>query len=362
MSGEARAIDPHDAKKEKQNRRREKSKKKKAEMKLKAEMNAVEEKERLKMQVANLKQELETLKNAKKSRNSICFATSSVRHSVRPSIVSTRKTSGRSAAIKTLISTIRSVPDELEAKSLRLMVKTQLCGTFGSIDLMSWERNITVIRKSVNPSLSSSSSVLCEAKVLMLVSGHRNFPVFHGVIGTHQLIMEDLGCVDKEGYIVRTVQNMMGTKELCQKGWIMMSRQIVEGFIHLHDIGIIHNDIKSNNIVLKPTDEWPKYQVKIIDFGKATLKSASVIYKLPPDEMEVYNINHKYLAYELRNSLGSKQSEDTDLYSVGYLIKQVGRAELFDFLIDTGEKMKTQDPKSRLRLSSALVLLKNFRL
>ena len=49
-----------------------------------------------------------------------------------------------------------------------------------------------------------------------------------------------------------------------------------------------------------------------------------VIYRLKPDEQEMYNLHHRDLAHELRNVPGSKQAQATDTYSSGYLFKHTG--------------------------------------
>ena len=66
-----------------------------------------------------------------------------------------------------------------------------------------------------------------------------------------------------------------------------------------------HNDIKADNIIVCPC-----LKPKIIDFGKATLKTEPVVYNLSKEETEKYNCYHRHLAYEFRNILPSKQSEN----------------------------------------------------
>ena len=111
--------------------------------------------------------------------------------------------------------------------------------------------------------------------------------------------------------------------------------------MHLHDIGVLHNDIKANNVIIQNN---MTITVKIIDFGKATLKSTPIVYKLNKDQQEQYNRKHRYLAHELRNSTTTVQSELTDTYSIGYMFKYIGYFENFSFLKEIGRKMKTTSP------------------
>ena len=194
---------------------------------------------------------------------------------------------------------------------------------------------------------------------MTLVSGHSCFPIFYGTFGTHDLIMENLGETDENGeFTSQTVHTMIRvTHDQC----VAMSRQICEGIVHLHDINILHNDIKQNNIVLKSSTVWPFFQVKIIDFGKSTLKSSPNVYCLSIEKMSIYNEKHRYLAHELRNVRNTAQSEATDCYSVGYVLRDIAMREKFEFLRQLSEKMKTQKPQDRLDIPTALAQLRLFR-
>ena len=351
-------------KKQRQYDRRQKSKAKRHEAKLLANMARDEEKERMKVEIACLKSQIATLKAqikpAKVSfRSQICFRSSSVK----PNMSKSQKSSGRKKSVAAMICGIKSTPTSLDKNSFRVIRETGLGGTFGSIDIMAWaEQEKTVVRKTINPQYSSTATVLCEAKVMMLVSGHTHFPLFYGMIDSHELIMEDLGRVEDDGsYAVQTVHRAIGKGQFSQKQCVLIAQQVCEGLVHLHDINILHNDLKSNNVILRPDDHWPNFQVKIIDFGKSTLKSSPNIYNLPSEDILVYNVQHRYIAHEIRNVPNTKQSEMTDTYSVGYLITQIGQSEQSKFLTQIGEKMKTVSPEDRLPLTSALALLKKFR-
>ena len=124
----------------------------------------------------------------------------------------------------------------------------------------------------------------------------------------------------------------------------------------MHAIGILHNDLKLNNIVLHGKQ---LELLKVIDFGKVTLITSPVTYNLNSEEKMRYNKYHSYLAYELCNVPNAKQSVLTDTYSVGYCLKHIGH-DCEQFLLDTGRKMKTPSPSDRLQLQDALSLLKTY--
>ena len=93
---------------------------------------------------------------------------------------------------------------------------------------------------------------------------------------------------------------------------------ILNGFLYMHSKYILHNDIKAYNMTVCPC-----LKPKIIDFGEATLKTEPVVYNLSKEETEKYNCYDRHLAYELRNIPTSKQSEKTDIYSIGCTMKHV---------------------------------------
>ena len=144
---------------------------------------------------------------------------------------------------------------------------------------------------------------------------------------------------------------------LIKHQWILDAQQIVEGVMFLHQTGILHNDIKPDNVILRG---WNLCQVTIIDFGKARCKCKAIIYNLSKEQSHKYNENHRHLAHELRNNCNCKQNELTDTYSVGYILKHVGYYENFNFLYNTGRKLKDVSISNRMKLIEAHSLFGTF--
>ena len=53
---------------------------------------------------------------------------------------------------------------------------------------------------------------------------------------------------------------------------------ILKGIMFMHRKGVLHNDLKTNNVVLKSTKEGTI--AVIVDMGKATLRKHPEVYKL----------------------------------------------------------------------------------
>ena len=119
--------------------------------------------------------------------------------------------------------------------------------------------------------------------------------------------------------------------------------EILKGVQFLHSKGILHNDIKADNIVV--CDE----RVVLIDFRKASMIKCPITYNIKKSDQVTYNLYHRHLAYELRNKANSKQTKFTDFYSIGYLFKHVAAILPYKPLIELGRHMKVPEPSQRLK-------------
>ena len=277
-------------KKEKRDRRRGREKARKRQAKLLSNMAEEEEKEKIQRENRHLRYQVERLTYQVKcmaaskesfSRPNICFATSSIQlSSSNRGVTKSKKTiCSKKQSLTAIDSLIQSVPVSLNPDHFSNFCDTDFEGTFGSIQIVQsqQENDLKLVKKSLNPLLTSRLAAKCEAKILNLLSSHPRFPKFYGTLGTHGLVMENLGEWVDGKYVSWTVHSYM--KNFTFEQCIVVARQVCEGFIHLHDIGILHNDIKSNNIVVQLLAST-SIRVVIIDFGKATMKSSPDVHNL----------------------------------------------------------------------------------
>lgn len=102
--------------------------------------------------------------------------------------------------------------------------------------------------------------------------------------------------------------------------WRYILYQICEGIQELHSVyRVLHNDIKSDNIVLAPTSLGQCVYPIIIDFGKACDVTQGKLYHLSPQEQEEYRVHHPQIAPDLRDGLCT-QCIASDIYSFGRII------------------------------------------
>ncbi|HEY7956052.1 MAG TPA: serine/threonine-protein kinase [Polyangia bacterium] len=121
-------------------------------------------------------------------------------------------------------------------------------------------------------------------------------------------------------YLVMDFQAGRSLTEVLERGAlpppraIALARQVLAGVAHAHGQGVLHRDLKPDNILLIPTDDGGE-QVKILDFGLAKL--------LDDEGTQLTNTGFAlgtpaYMAPE--QAKGQPTSERTDLYSVGVVL------------------------------------------
>jgi len=179
-------------------------------------------------------------------------------------------------------------------------------------------------------STSSPLEIQAEAKISLKVRGSPYFPYFYGMVFPDKLVYELVG----SGSAI-TLKEVIAGKSLSLGVWCDILMDISKALHSLHNLGILHNDLHTCNILVRS-----KKHVKIIDFGKSCLISDPVVYniKVGTDKHKKYNTFHRHLAHELRNIPGSSVSTFSDIYTLGYVfnsVSQVIKSETLVLLSDS---------------------------
>jgi serine/threonine protein kinase len=140
-------------------------------------------------------------------------------------------------------------------------------------------RQITLDRavavKAIHPALAQDRSFVerfeREAKVLAKLA-HANIVACYqagrcGATGQHYLLMEFV-----EGHDL--LKHVKGQGPLGEHDALAIALQVAEGLEHALEAGVIHRDVKPENILLKPVSRaatWIGVQAKIVDLGLAAL-------------------------------------------------------------------------------------------
>jgi serine/threonine-protein kinase len=156
--------------------------------------------------------------------------------------------------------------------------------------------------------------------------------------GLHFISMEFFDGISLKDYIKKT-----GTLSLMQA--YNIASQICDGLEAAHRQGVIHRDLKSQNIIIGPTN-----QVKIIDFGLARsqnlegLTATGLIMGTP-----------EYMAPE--QVAGKSVDERADIYSLGIILYEMftGRVPFTgDSAIAIGFKQLKEDPSRPCDINAQL--------
>jgi len=130
-----------------------------------------------------------------------------------------------------------------DATGRRFAVKSPLTDVNGADVAARFAREANALRMLEHPNLVSAVDVFVEEGVLFLV-------------------MEKVAGASLE-------QRLRDHGALPPRQALVFARQILEGIGHAHAAGVVHRDLKPDNIILVPMNGWES--VKIIDFGLAKL-------------------------------------------------------------------------------------------
>ncbi|CAD8161125.1 unnamed protein product [Paramecium octaurelia] len=129
------------------------------------------------------------------------------------------------------------------------------------------------------------------------------------------------------------LENQQGEiqKKLTNKQILQIMRRLLEGVNYLHSVGIIHRDIKPDNLMLAEYDNFDT--ITLIDFGLSTFTKVNryLFYKCGTPG---------YVAPEILNSaVRNQQSESCDIFSCGCIFyrlitgKNVFKGRTYDELL-----------------------------
>ena len=217
------------------------------------------------------------------------------------------------------------VPGVKEIRSTEIVRSQKFLGsrTFGSCYLGSY-RGYVVAIKEYKTSAGSSKNMLqevChEAKMIGHLGDHPCLPLLFGVITKavpFRLVTQFHGEKEKSLTLSTAVRRKT---ELAKRSWLHILKRIIDGLSHTHKRGVLHNDLKANNIVLEKREtEWNPI---IIDFGKARFMSdPKPPMSLRENEQNEYRTKYPHIAPEIVS--GGAQSVMSDIFSYGKIASTV---------------------------------------
>jgi Tol biopolymer transport system component len=123
-----------------------------------------------------------------------------------------------------------------------------------------------------------------------------------------------------------TLKQIIGSRPLKLDSLLSISLQAADAFAAAHDQGIIHRDIKSNNIIVTP-----RGQVKVLDFGLAKLTDLSAPEGMGKAESELTRTGAvmgtpSYMSPE--QARGERVDRRSDIFSLGVVMYEMATGEV----------------------------------
>jgi len=177
--------------------------------------------------------------------------------------------------------------------------------------------------KEYNKSVSKQD-VIEEASLLTQLS-HPVFPFIFGVVfdsTCYKLVLEFCGVSEGKKYSLTIYKALhVSNISIGELSWLKILMLCCEGFNYLHTNGIIHNDIKSDNILVIHTNSGA-WKPKIIDFNKAASIANCKKRHIPAVEKPRYKALHKHIDPAIYDGTYAPCKE-SDVYSFGYMSSQI---------------------------------------
>ena len=191
-------------------------------------------------------------------------------------------------------------------------------GTFGTCHLAHYRGIVVAVKefksRRSRPDKEVKGDVLHEARMISYLGDHRGLPLLFGVVTKSTpfcLVTQFHG--DKTQSL--TLYKAMKRLKLDKPHWLCILRGAIEALSHDHSKDILHNDLKSNNILLEKRGE--DFNPVIIDFGKARfISNPKARMSLSASAQEQYRHSYPHIAPEIVRGEG-RQSVQSDVFSVG---------------------------------------------
>lgn len=200
-------------------------------------------------------------------------------------------------------------------------------GSFGTVMNVNitqngWFGERALVRKEIDISEELTCEHICEIVIMQKLSLHKHsnvvFPIFQGFSDNANNFyifmskMEDL----------HRFWNKINSKfDSYSKLFLIniITKQILQGCAHIHDMGIVHRDIKPKNILVNYTD----CTVKLCDFGLARFVMSDVYDDLDKDTIGSHAGTAFYQPPEIFLDRKDGYSNKFDIWSVGCVVAEL---------------------------------------
>lgn len=170
--------------------------------------------------------------------------------------------------------------------------------------------------------------LLKESRILSELC-HFNLPWIHCLCNSSDhtaIIMTFHGYSGNKSLTIHSALHKTDTEtKLSDCHWKQILLGSVSALVYLKTKCIIHNDIKSDNILIENLSH--DFRAILVDFNKACYLGEARLYNLTSEERLRYAKDHPQIAPEVRDGY-KKQSFMSDIYSIGRIIQKINSSIL----------------------------------
>ena len=187
-----------------------------------------------------------------------------------------------------------------------------------------------------------------EARIISQFLDHHGLPLLFGVC-LNEMPVSIVLKFNGEGNESLTIYKAAKTKCISDKlEWNKILWDTADALQHIHEAGYVHNDLKSNNVVLEKRED-DKIHPVIIDFGKSVVIEKAKKAAAKPLHLRGH-YKHSYIAPELINGTG-RPSIESDVFALGFLIKTVYKLLKFQNISTVKDALIRDSPNNRPSIS-----------
>ena len=200
-------------------------------------------------------------------------------------------------------------------------IKTLGDGTYGCCRLTQWRDHLVVV-KEFKPWVDLQV-IRDEVDMLRKADGAGGTPRLLGVSYHSRLILQEF-------IMGHTIEHLLSTMMLTDDQWLQVLCKMARGLEDLHMKGIIHNDLKSDNVLVNITVSG-RVSVAILDLGIARYTGT------------VWGCNgnpHKYPWMGPEILKGGICSPASDVYGLGFIIHEIQQVLYSQYTYDVLEHIK----------------------
>ncbi|XP_038051547.1 probable serine/threonine-protein kinase DDB_G0281745 isoform X2 [Patiria miniata] len=201
-----------------------------------------------------------------------------------------------------------------------------------------------------------------EARAMSLLSGHPSFPILHGIVADSQkrgLVMEFIG----DHHTLKSLTLNFALEgshrlKLAPQAWSTVALDVLDGLRCMHDSGLLHNDLKTDNILLR--NVRGTWRACIIDVGLCTLAIHPRVYHMTEAQKAQCRQYHAHLAPELVED-AAPQTQLSDIFQLGLVLHSIGHWCGVPVLARLGEWCVKRDPQQRPSTAVIRLILMGIR-